>query len=124
MMLFGSTTPMVLYHKTQKDRLAKIRRQGLKPHVKFGPWINPSRLKVSPSSGLRLIQPPGPTRGTTTKLSAMTGCCLRSSSIGKTRSFGTTSRGATPARSARFGRTQIIPWLGSSISAGFRPQLL
>jgi hypothetical protein len=38
MMLFGSNTPMVLYHQTRKDRLAKIRRQGLKPHVPGEAW--------------------------------------------------------------------------------------
>ncbi len=38
MMLFGNIAPMVLYHETPKDRVAKIRRQGLKPHVPGKVW--------------------------------------------------------------------------------------
>jgi hypothetical protein len=36
--LGGWPTPMVLYHQTQKDRVAKIRKQGLKPHVPGKVW--------------------------------------------------------------------------------------
>jgi hypothetical protein len=37
-MFVTNVTPMVLYHQTRKDRLAKIRRQGLKPHVPGKVW--------------------------------------------------------------------------------------
>jgi len=38
MMFFTNTVPMVLYHQTSKDRLAKIRREGLKPHRPGDVW--------------------------------------------------------------------------------------
>jgi hypothetical protein len=45
--LFTNYNPMVLYHSTPKDRLAKIRREGLKPHVPGKVWgvCDPSMTK-------------------------------------------------------------------------------
>jgi hypothetical protein len=37
-MIFMRIHPMVLYHVTVKDRVAKIRREGLRPHVPGKVW--------------------------------------------------------------------------------------
>jgi hypothetical protein len=49
-MMLHRIEPMVLYHVTLRDRVAKIRRQGLKPHVPGKVWgiADPAMTKGKP----------------------------------------------------------------------------
>jgi hypothetical protein len=50
MLLLRPPALMVLYHVTRKDRVAKIRRQGLKPHVPGKVWgvCDPAATRGTP----------------------------------------------------------------------------
>jgi hypothetical protein len=73
--------PMLLYHVTPKDRVAKIRSQGLKPHVPGKVWglCDPAATRGKPIVCLRLIRTHFGTPNTPIRRCAIQKpCCSRS----------------------------------------------
>jgi hypothetical protein len=118
---------MVLYHQTPKDRVAKIRREGLKPHVPGKVWgiCDPAMTGGKPVVWLTADQHTfHHAKHPDKKMRKPDAVLLTIHSTGKSQSFDTICPGSIRAKNRTGCDIKIILRLGSSISARSRPHKL